>query len=132
MILEPHSTSTRSAGGSKPCVVYVVDDDEAVRLALGALLRSVGLRVETFRSSHEFLAFEKYDAPSCLILDVRLHGESGLTFQEEVAKSGLQMPILFMTGHGDVEMSVKAMKAGALDFPSPFAIRTCWTQSRMR
>ncbi|MGF6919294.1 FixJ family two-component response regulator [Paraburkholderia sp. 40] len=121
MILESHSTSTRSAGGSKPSVVYVVDDDETVRLALGALLRSVGLRVETFGSSHEFLAFEKYDAPSCLILDVRLRGESGLTFQEEVAKSGLQMPILFMTGHGDVAMSVKAMKAGALDFFSkPF------------
>lgn len=121
MILEPHSTSNHSSGGSKPSVVYVVDDDESVRLALGALLRSVGLRVETFGSSHEFLAFAKYDAPSCLILDVRLRGESGLTFQEEVAKSGLHMPILFMTGHGDVEMSVKAMKAGALDFFSkPF------------
>jgi FixJ family two-component response regulator len=116
-----HSTPTQSAGESKLSVVYVVDDDQSIRRALSSLLRSVGLRVETFESSQQFLAFPKYDAPSCLILDVRLRGESGLAFQEEVAKIGLRMPILFMTGYGDIEMSVKAMKAGALDFfPKPF------------
>jgi FixJ family two-component response regulator len=113
------TSSTKSEG--KASIVYVVDDDESMRLALSALLRSVGLRVETFGSSQEFLAFPKDDVPSCLILDVRLRGESGLAFQQELAKLGLRMPILFMTGYGDIEMSVKAMKAGAVDFfPKPF------------
>jgi FixJ family two-component response regulator len=97
-------------------VVYVVDDDESMRFSLGTLLRSVGLRVETFDSPRDFLAFPKYDAPSCLILDVRLRGESGLAFQEQIAKSDVHMPIVFMTGHGDIPMTVKAMKAGAVDF----------------
>ena len=97
-------------------VVYVVDDDEAIRHAVESLLRSVGLRVETFETSQEFLDFPKYEVPSCLILDVRLRGESGLAFQEQVAKTGIRMPIVFITGHGDIEMSVKAMKAGAVDF----------------
>ncbi|RKE35050.1 LuxR family two component transcriptional regulator [Paraburkholderia sp. BL23I1N1] len=110
------SSSIKGTGESVQSVVYIVDDEEAIRFALGALLRSVGLRVETFASSREFLAFPKHDAPSCLILDVRLRGESGLAFQEDVAKSVLRMPIVFMTGHGDIAMSVKAMKAGALDF----------------
>ncbi|NYH14229.1 response regulator transcription factor [Paraburkholderia bryophila] len=102
-------------------VVYVIDDDESMRLALSTLLRSTGLRVETFASSQEFLAFPRHDGPSCLILDVRLRGESGLTFQQELANSSLRLPILFMTAHGDIEMSVKAMKAGAVDFfPKPF------------
>lgn len=92
-----------------------------MRLALSELLLSVGLHVESFASSQEFLAFPKHDRPSCLILDVRLHGESGLAFQQELANSSLRMPVLFMTGHGDIEMTVKAMKAGALDFfPKPF------------
>jgi FixJ family two-component response regulator len=106
----------KSPQDSKERVVYVVDDDEAVRLALSGLLRSTGLRVETFESSQEFLAFPKHDAPSCLILDVRLRGESGLAFQEQIAKSGVRMPIVFMTGYGDIAMTVKAMKAGAVDF----------------
>ncbi len=110
------SASTGSAGQSAISVVYVVDDDEAMRVALAALLRSVGLRVETFASSQAFLDFPKTPIPSCLVLDVRLRGESGLAFQEEIAKSDLHIPIVFMTGHGDIEMSVKAMKAGALDF----------------
>ena len=114
MTFEPHSTSPKSKG--KASVVYVIDDDESMRVALIELLESVGLRVETFASSQEFLVFPKHDAPSCLILDVRLRGESGLAFQQELAKSSLRMPILFMTGHGDMEMSVKAMKAGAMDF----------------
>lgn len=109
------------AAGNALSVVYILDDDEAMRLALSSLFRSVGLRVETFDSSQAFLAFPKYDAPSCLVLDVRLRGESGLAFQDELAKSALRMPIVFMTGHGDIAMTVKAMKAGAIDFlPKPF------------
>jgi FixJ family two-component response regulator len=101
--------------------VYVVDDDDAMRRSLRSLLESVGLSVETFASSQEFLAFPKRDVPSCLILDVRLRGESGLTFQQVAAKMGVHIPILFMTGYGDMRMSVKAMKAGAVDFfPKPF------------
>ncbi|MCR4470146.1 response regulator transcription factor [Burkholderia sp. SCN-KJ] len=111
-----HSTSTESADDRKEPVVYVVDDDQSMRFALNNLLRSVGLRVETFESSRDFLAFPKYDVPSCLILDVRLRGESGLAFQEQIAKSELHMPIVFMTGHGDIPMTVQAMKAGAVDF----------------
>jgi FixJ family two-component response regulator len=110
------SHSTQTTRDRKEPVVYVVDDDESMRLGLGNLLRSVGLRLETFESPGDFLAFPKYDAPSCLILDVRLRGENGLAFQEQIAKSGVCMPIVFMTGHGDIEMTVKAMKAGAVDF----------------
>ncbi|RZT36891.1 response regulator transcription factor [Cupriavidus agavae] len=105
----------------KERMAYVVDDDESVRLALDGLLRSIGLRVVTFESAQEFMAYDKPEVPSCLILDVRLRGESGLAFQEQVARSGLHMPIVFMTGHGDIAMTVKAMKAGAVDFlPKPF------------
>jgi FixJ family two-component response regulator len=104
-----------TAGGSVP-VVYILDDDESMRSALSSLFRSIGLRVETFDSSQAFLAFPKCEAPSCLVLDVRLRGESGLAFQDELAKTGLRMPIVFMTGHGDIAMTVKAMKAGAVDF----------------
>jgi FixJ family two-component response regulator len=111
-----HSTSTRSPHDGNQPVVYVVDDDESMRFAVGNLLRSVGLRVETFETSGDFLAFPKYDAPSCLILDVRLRGESGLAFQEQIGKSEVHMPIVFMTGHGDIPMTVQAMKAGAVDF----------------
>ena len=111
-----HSTSTRSPRDREEPVVYVVDDDDSMRFALGNLLRSVGLRVETFETSGDFLAFAKYDAPSCLILDIRLRGESGLAFQEQIEKSEVHMPIVFMTGHGDIPMTVQAMKAGAVDF----------------
>ena len=111
-----HSTSTQSPDDRKEPVVYVVDDDESMRRALVNLLRSVGLRVETFESSGNFLAFPKYDAPSCLILDVRLRCENGLAVQEHIVKSDVRMPIVFMTGHGDIAMTVKAMKAGAVDF----------------
>lgn len=116
-----HLTSVRSMQHHKEPVVYVVDDEESMRFALGNLFRSVGLHVETFESSVDFLCFGKYDSPSCLILDVRLRGENGLALQEHVAKSGLRMPIVFMTGHGDIPMTVQAMKAGAVDFFSkPF------------
>ncbi|CAE6714804.1 Response regulator protein TmoT [Paraburkholderia nemoris] len=119
MTSEPNLSSAKSEG--KASVVYVIDDEEPMRLALSALLRSIGLRVETFASSREFLAFPKHSGPSCLILDVRLRGESGLAFQQELARSSLRMPILFITAHGDIEMTVKAMKAGAVDFiPKPF------------
>jgi FixJ family two-component response regulator len=121
MVAGLHSTSIRKGTESNPSVVYVIDDDESIRFVLNGLVRSVGLQVETFESPKEFLEFPKYDAPSCLILDVRLRGESGLTFQEEAIRCGVRIPILFMTAHGDIEMTVKAMKAGALDFfPKPF------------
>ncbi|MBN3759286.1 response regulator transcription factor [Burkholderia sp. Ac-20365] len=111
------STSTQSPHDrEEPPVVYVVDDDESMRVALENLLRSAGLRVKTFESSRDFLAFPKCHAPSCLILDVRLRGESGLAFQEQIAKSPVHIPIVFITGHGDIPMTVRAMKAGAVDF----------------
>ncbi|AET92770.1 two component LuxR family transcriptional regulator [Burkholderia sp. YI23] len=112
----PQSTSRDTGPDEHTPVVYVVDDDESIRFTLQSLVRSVRLRVQTFDSPAEFLAFPKYDVPSCLILDVRLRGASGLAFQADVARYGVRMPILFMTAYGDIEMTVKAMKAGALDF----------------
>ncbi|MBB5508075.1 response regulator transcription factor [Paraburkholderia atlantica] len=97
-------------------IVYVVDDDDSMREALSTLLRSVDLPVAAFLSARDFLAFEKPDVPSCLILDVRLKGQSGLAVQEQIATSNLRIPIIFMTAHGDIAMTVKAMKAGATDF----------------
>jgi FixJ family two-component response regulator len=97
-------------------VVFVVDDDAALRESVSSLLRSVGLRVEAFGSGAEFLKSKLSDVPSCLILDVRLPGLSGLDFQAELAKASIQMPIIFITGHGDIPMTVRAMKAGAVEF----------------
>ncbi|MFZ0095296.1 MAG: response regulator transcription factor [Pseudolabrys sp.] len=97
-------------------VVFVVDDDASVREALGSLIRSIGLRVEAFASAQEFFAAKRPDAICCLILDVRLPGVSGLDFQAELTKAKIQIPIIFITGHGDIPMSVKAMKAGAVEF----------------
>ena len=99
-----------------PPVVFVIDDDALVRAALSSLIRSVGLRVEVFASASEFLAAKRTDGPSCLILDVRLPRISGLNFQAELAKANVIIPIIFITGHGDIPMSVKAMKAGAVEF----------------
>jgi FixJ family two-component response regulator len=96
--------------------VFIVDDDSSVREALGSLFRSVGLRVELFGSALEFLQGNRTDVPGCLVLDVRLPGLSGLDFQTQLAASGIHLPIIFMTGHGDIPMSVRAMKAGAIDF----------------
>jgi FixJ family two-component response regulator len=111
----------RGVGATNTTIVYVIDDDESMRFSLSTLLRSIGLRVETFASPQAFLEFKKSNTPSCLILDVRLRGENGLSFQQEMISHGLHMPILFMTGYGDIAMCVKAMKAGALDFfPKPF------------
>ncbi|MFZ0197470.1 MAG: response regulator, partial [Pseudolabrys sp.] len=99
-----------------PPVVFVVDDDESVRGALGSLIRSVGLRVEAFASAPEFFAAKRPDGACCLILDVRLPGVSGLDFQAELSKAKIQIPIIFITGHGDIPMTVRAMKAGAVEF----------------
>jgi len=97
-------------------IVFVVDDDPSMRKALSNLFRSVGLRAEVFGSARELLESELPDVASCLVLDIRLPGPSGLDFQAELAKANIQIPIIFMTGHGDIPMTVKAMKAGAVDF----------------
>jgi FixJ family two-component response regulator len=102
--------------GSKGSIVFVVDDDASIRDALSSLLRSAGIQVETFASTAEFVRHPKTDGASCLVLDVRLQGNSGLDFQRQLAESNATIPIIFITGHGDIEMSVKAMKAGAVDF----------------
>ncbi len=103
-------------GGDTRRPVCVVDDDASVREAVGGLLRSVGMTVETFGSAREFLASARRDAPSCLVLDVELPGLSGLDLQQELVKGNVRVPIIFLTGHGDIPMSVRAIQAGALDF----------------
>src|SRR5919108_5230336 len=97
-------------------VVFVVDDDPSIREALSSLLRSVGLGVEPFGSAREFLTGPRPDAPACLVLDVRLPGLSGLDLQRELAAAQVDLPIIFLTGHGDIPMTVQAMKAGAVEF----------------
>ena len=97
-------------------VVFVVDDDPSMRRALDSLLRSVGHDVRLFSSAPEFMQAARVDAPGCLVLDVRLPGMSGLAFQQELTKAGVALPIIFITGHGDVPMTVRAMKAGAAEF----------------
>ncbi len=101
---------------SETSLVYVVDDDSSLRDALKSLFQSVGLRAEVFATAGEFLKHPRPDDPSCLVLDVRLPGISGLDFQAELANANLRIPIIFMTGHGDIPMSVRAMKAGAVEF----------------
>ena len=96
--------------------VFVVDDDPSVRRALETLLRSVGHDVHLFSSAAEFMQAARPDAPGCLVLDVRLPGMSGLAFQQELAQAGIALPIIFITGHGDVPMTVRAIKAGAAEF----------------
>ena len=122
-------------------VVFVVDDDPAVRSSLKFLISTVGLRVESFESADTFLAKEPaLDVPSCLVLDVRLPGLSGLEFQRELAARNIRIPIVFVTGHGDIPMSVRAMKAGAVEFlTKPFrdedlldAIRIALARDRVR
>jgi FixJ family two-component response regulator len=97
-------------------IVYIVDDDTSVRNSLSSLLRSVEFSVETFSSSADFLKHDLVDAPSCMILDVRMPGLSGLDFQANLLEAGVEMPIVFLTGRGDIQMSVRAMKSGAIDF----------------
>jgi len=104
--------------------VFVVDDDAAVRAAIQGLLKAVGLRSESFGTTQEFLSRKRPDAPSCLVLDVRLPGVNGLDFQRQLADAGFRIPIVFITGHGDIPMSVKAMKSGAVEFlTKPFRDR---------
>lgn len=97
-------------------IVFVVDDDASLREAVDSLLRSVGLRVEVFGTATDFLKYKFTDAPACLVLDIRLPGVSGLDFQAELAKANIHIPIVFVTGHGDIPMTVRAMKAGAVEF----------------
>ncbi len=97
-------------------IVYVVDDDEGMRKSLESLIRSVGLNVQTFESAQDFLRAKKMAAPGCLVLDVRLPGLSGLDLQSELARAQIHTPIVFITGHGDIPMSVRAIKAGAVEF----------------
>ncbi len=109
----------RSGERSMPerdALVFVVDDDPSIRDALQELIGSVGVRVQTFGSAKEFLESQRPDAPACLVLDVQMPGLSGLDLQRELAQAGVQLPIIFITGHGDIPMSVRAMKAGAVEF----------------
>ena len=96
--------------------VFVIDDDPLVRSAIHGMLKSVGLRSETFASPEEFLRSKRADGPSCLVLDVRLPGVNGLDFQRKLADEGIRIPVIFITGHGDIPMTVKAMKSGAVEF----------------
>lgn len=102
-------------GGNAP-TVFVIDDDPSVRRSIEGLLKSVGLRSQGFASAQEFMGNSASDGPSCLVLDVRLPGLSGLDFQRQLAEAGVNIPIIFITGHGDIPMSVKAMKFGAVEF----------------
>jgi FixJ family two-component response regulator len=108
--------AAKDAGKPEGPTVFVVDDDESVREALSSLIRSVGLRVEVFSSAREFLRKKAADGPACLVLDVRLPGLSGMDLQRELVASHNPVPIIFITGHGDIPMSVRAMKAGAAEF----------------
>jgi FixJ family two-component response regulator len=97
-------------------IVFVIDDDVSVREALKSLFRSVGMRVEAFGSAAEFLKHKRAEATACIVLDIRMPGVSGLDFQVELAKADIRIPVIFITGHGDIPMSVRAMKAGAVEF----------------
>jgi FixJ family two-component response regulator len=102
--------------GDEEPIVYIIDDDLAIREALGGLLNSVGLQTEGFALPRDFLSFQRPNRPCCLVLDVRLPGSSGLEFQRELTAMNATIPIIFITGHGDIPMSVRAMKAGAVEF----------------
>src|SRR6516162_802771 len=110
------SRSQSQAPPNGETVVYVVDDDHLIRETLSSLFRSVGLRVRLFESAQELLHSELEDAPGCLVLDIRLPRLSGLDLQAELEKSNIRVPIIFLTAHGDVSMTARAMKAGAVDF----------------
>ena len=133
------SNSSQSTTGVEP-VVYVIDDDASVREGLARLFRSVGLRAELFTSAHELMQRKLPPVPSCLVLDVRLPGLSGFELHAELTKSNIYIPIIFITAHGDIPMSVRAMKGGAIDFlTKPFrdqdildAVTTAITRDRVR
>ena len=114
-------TDHRSPITALPPTIFIVDDDASVRKGLARLLDSLGFKTETFASADEFLKRERYEGIGCIVLDVRMPGLSGMDLQEELSKADYIMPIIFITGHGDIPMSVKAMKKGAVDFlPKPF------------
>jgi FixJ family two-component response regulator len=115
-VVNEHPIPTPDLGSDEQPIVYVVDDDEGIRRSLTNLFQSVRLRVQVFGSALELLQNSLLDVASCLVLDIRLPGVSGLDFQAELAKANVRIPIIFMTGHGDIPMTVKAMKAGAIDF----------------
>lgn len=110
------NTPSSSQPGQAAPSIYVIDDDRSVREALSSLFRSVGYKVQLFESTSEFMQAKRADANSCLVLDIRLPGVSGLDLQSHLNREQIQIPIIFMTGHGDIPMSVRAMKAGAIDF----------------
>jgi FixJ family two-component response regulator len=117
---------------NEKAIVHVIDDDESVRSALHWLLRTVDLEARSYESVRHFLDARVHDGPGCIVLDVRLPGISGLDFQSQLAKLGVHLPVVVMTGHGDIAMCVSAMKAGAVDFlPKPFRdqdmIDAIWT-----
>jgi FixJ family two-component response regulator len=114
--MSERAKSPRETENADVPIVYVIDDDESMRRGLTNLFESVGLRVEAFGSAPELLQKKLPDVPSCVVLDIRLPGMSGLDFQDLLEKAAIHIPIVFMTGHGDIPMSVKAMKAGAADF----------------
>ena len=97
-------------------MVFIIDDDRAVCAAIQGLLKSVGLRSDSFETAQQFLTSERWDGPSCLVLDIRLPGINGLDFQSQLTEMGIQIPIIFITGHGDIPMTVRAMKSGAVEF----------------
>ena len=111
-----HPKSSRDPASTREPIVFVIDDDASMRRALTNLFESVGLEVEVFGSAAEMLQSKLPEVASCLVLDIRLPGLSGLDFQTELAKANVHIPIIFMTGHGDIPMSVRAMKGGAIDF----------------
>jgi len=117
----PQKTKSTAAAATPP-TIYVVDDDASVRRSMARLLKTHGFHAETLACAEDFLALGHYASPGCLVLDVRMPGLNGLELQDRMAALGLSLPIVFITGHGDVPMSVKAMKAGAVDFlPKPFS-----------
>jgi FixJ family two-component response regulator len=125
---------------SEQAIVFVIDDDRSVRAAIGDLLDAAGLNAQSFASPKEFLQAERPDVPACIVLDVKMPGMNGLQFQRELARLNVELPIIFITGHGDIPMSVQAMKAGAIEFlTKPFsdkdlldAIRSGLEKDRVR
>lgn len=119
--MRPPRTSERNRVQGPDAIVHIIDDDAAIRAALDSLFRSTGLQTRLYGSAGEFEAALPSSGPGCLVLDVRLPGVSGLDFQDQLAAKGVHLPIVLMTGHGDIPMSVRGMKAGAVDFlPKPF------------
>lgn len=117
----PMKARQQGTSDGEDAIVHVIDDDDALRAALDSLFRSVGLKVQAHGSTREFLESGPQDAPGCLVLDVRLPGVNGLDFQDQLPEWGIGLPVVLMTGHGDIPMSVRGMKAGAVDFlPKPF------------